>query len=119
MCIRDSGQLVGEHLGGYTAFALEITSFVHRDAENLLAVRLDTREDPALPPFGFVIDYLTYGGLYREVWLETTAATRVTDLFVHTPTLTEAAVSVTTDAPEKAAVLRVSLCAPCLLYTSG
>ena len=36
----------------------------------------------------------------------------MTDLFVHTPTLTEAAVSVTTDAPEKAAVLRVSLCAP-------
>ena len=107
-----NGQLVGEHLGGYTAFALEITNFVHRDAENLLAVRLDTREDPALPPFGFVIDYLTYGGLYREVWLETTAATCVTDLFVHTPTLTEAAVSVTTDATEKAAVLRVSLCAP-------
>ena len=107
-----NGQLVGEHLGGYTAFALEITNFVHRDAENLLAVRLDTREDTALPPFGFVIDYLTYGGLYREVWLETTAATCVTDLFVHTPTLTEAAVSVTTDAPEKAAVLRVSLCAP-------
>ena len=107
-----NGQLVGEHLGGYTAFTLEITDFVRRDAENLLAVRLDTREDPALPPFGFVIDYLTYGGLYREVWLETSAETRVTDLFVHTPTLTEAAVAVTVDAPEKAAVLRVSLCAP-------
>ena len=107
-----NGQLVGEHLGGYTAFTLEITDFVRRDAENLLAVRLDTREDPALPPFGFVIDYLTYGGLCREVWLETSAETRVTDLFVHTPALTEAAVAVTVDAPEKAAVLRVSLCAP-------
>ena len=107
-----NGQLVGEHLGGYTAFTLEITDFVRRNAENLLAVRLDTREDPALPPFGFVIDYLTYGGLYREVWLEASAETRVTDLFVYTPTLTEAAVAVTVDAPEKAAVLRVSLCAP-------
>ena len=107
-----NGQLVGEHLGGYTAFTLEITDFVRRDAENLLAVRLDTREDPALPPFGFVIDYLTYGGLYREVWLEASAETRVTDLFVHTPALTEAAVAVTVDAPEKAAVLRVRLCAP-------
>ncbi|MBD8953105.1 MAG: glycoside hydrolase family 2 protein [Subdoligranulum sp.] len=107
-----NGQLVGEHLGGYTAFTLEITDFVRRNAENLLAVRLDTCEDPALPPFGFVIDYLTYGGLYREVWLETSAETRVTDLFVHTPALTEAAVAVTVDAPEKAAVLRVRLCAP-------
>lgn len=31
-----------------------------------LAGKLDTSENPAVPPFGFVVDYLTYGGLYRE-----------------------------------------------------
>lgn len=66
-----NGQLAGQHQGGYTGFTIEITDLVHRGTENLLAVRLDTREDPSLPPFGFVVDYLTYGGLYREVWLET------------------------------------------------
>ena len=66
-----NGQLAGQHQGGYTGFTIEITDLVRRGEENLLAVRLDTREDPSLPPFGFVIDYLTYGGLYREVWLET------------------------------------------------
>lgn len=85
-----NGQLAGQHQGGYTGFTIEITDLVHRGTENLLAVRLDTREDPSLPPFGFVIDYLTYGGLYREVWLETSPQSRVSDLFVYTPTLTEA-----------------------------
>ena len=85
-----NGQPAGQHQGGYTGFTIEITDLVRRGEENLLAVRLDTREDPSLPPFGFVIDYLTYGGLYREVWLETSPQSRVSDLFVYTPTLTEA-----------------------------
>lgn len=105
-----NGQLAGQHQGGYTGFTIEITDLVRRGEENLLAVRLDTREDPSLPPFGFVIDYLTYGGLYREVWLETSPQSRVSDLFVYTPTLTEAAVQLTVEAPEKAAALRVRLC---------
>ena len=52
-----------------------------REGENLLTVQLDTREDPTIPPFGFVIDYLTYGGLYREVWLKASAESRL-DRFV-------------------------------------
>ena len=82
-----NGKKAGEHRGGYTAFTLEITDMVHPGEGNLLSVRLDTREDPTLPPFGFVIDYLTYGGLYREVWLETSAKCRMEDLFVYTPSL--------------------------------
>ena len=105
-----NGQPAGQHQGGYTGFTIEITDLVRRGEENLLAVRLDTREDPSLPPFGFVIDYLTYGGLYREVWLETSPQSRVSKLFVYTPTLTEAAVQLTVEAPEKATALRVRLC---------
>ena len=50
-----------------------------------LAVKLDTRENPAIPPFGFVIDYLTYGGLYREVWLDLREESYIYDVFVTTP----------------------------------
>ena len=63
--VRVNGRVAGQHRGGYTGFAVEITDLVDREGENLLTVQLDTREDPAIPPFGFVIDYLTYGGLYR------------------------------------------------------
>ena len=79
-----------------------------REGENLLTVQLDTREDPAIPPFGFVIDYLTYGGLYREVWLEATAESRLTDLFVYTPTLQEAVVQWTAELTPAAAAVPAS-----------
>ncbi len=92
-----NGKPAGEHRGGYTGFEIEITNLVDREGENLLTLKLDSREDPAVPPFGFVIDYLTYGGLYREVWLESSAESRVTDLFVYTPTLKTAKVQWTAE----------------------
>ena len=57
-----------------------------------MAVKLDSREDGAIPPFGFVIDYLTYGGLYREAWLDVRERSYIEDVFVTTPTLTTARV---------------------------
>ena len=32
-------------------------------------MKVDSREDLNIPPFGYVIDYMTYGGIYRDVWL--------------------------------------------------
>ena len=65
-----NGAQVGHHACGYTAFTVDITEQVVFGAENTVDVRLDTRESLNIPPFGFVIDYLCYGGLYREVTLE-------------------------------------------------
>ena len=80
-----NGIHVGSHRCGYTAFRLEITDYARFGGEIDLAVKLDTRENPAIPPFGFVIDYLTYGGLYREVWLDLREESYITDVFVTTP----------------------------------
>ena len=107
--VRVNGRVAGQHRGGYTGFTVEITDLVDREGENLLTVQLDTREDPTIPPFGFVIDYLTYGGLYREVWLEATAESRLTDLFVYTPTLQEAVVQWTAELTPAAAAVRIRL----------
>ena len=65
-----NGERVGYHACGYTAFYVDITDLVRLGGENVIDVRLDTRESLNIPPFGFVIDYLCYGGLYREVTLE-------------------------------------------------
>ena len=65
-----NGVKCAEHRCGYTAFRAEITDYVNFGGDNTICVRLDCTENPAVPPFGFVIDYLTYGGLYREVWLD-------------------------------------------------
>lgn len=80
-----NGIHAGSHRCGYTAFRLEITDYARFGGEIDLAVKLDTRENPAIPPFGFVIDYLTYGGLYREVWLDVREESYITDVFVTTP----------------------------------
>lgn len=98
-----NGCSAATHYGGYTAFRVEITELVH-EGENLISVRLDSTENPALPPFGFVIDYLTYGGLYREVWLDVREKEYISDIFVTTPTLITASVLVSTDGVEKAPV---------------
>lgn len=65
-----NGEQVGDHSCGYTAFTVDITDHVSFGGENVIDVRLDTRESLNIPPFGFVIDYLCYGGLYREVTLQ-------------------------------------------------
>ena len=83
-----NGRELTTHRTGYTAFRVEITHEVNWDGENLLAVKLDTTENPQVPPFGFAIDYLTYGGLYREVWLDVREQSFLEDLYVTTPTLT-------------------------------
>ena len=88
-----NGEKIAEHACGYTAFRVEITSFVRYGMENLLAVRLDTTENPAVPPFGFVLDYLAYGGLYREVWLDVRGADVIEDVFVITPSLGRAEIT--------------------------
>ena len=83
-----NGKELAHHRTGYTAFRVDITAEAKLGEENFLAVRLDTTENPEIPPFGFVVDYLTYGGLYREVWLDVRERSYIEDLFVTTPTLT-------------------------------
>ena len=56
------------HADGYTPFEARMTGLLS-SGENTLTVRIDGSENPEIPPFGGVIDYLTYAGLYREAWL--------------------------------------------------
>ena len=83
------------HRCGYTAFRVDITDQVRYGADNIIALKLDTTENPAVPPFGFVIDYLTYGGIYREVWLESKNERHIADIYLTTPNLNQLNVQVT------------------------
>lgn len=64
-----NGILLGEYKGGFTPFSFELTPHLRSDAENVLVVQLDSTERADIPPFGFEIDYMTFGGIYREVSL--------------------------------------------------
>lgn len=77
-----NGVRLGEYKGGYTPFSFELTSHLDFDGENLLAVDVDSTERPDIPPFGYEIDYLTFGGIYREVALRVVPATFIENIFV-------------------------------------
>ena len=83
-----NGQRIGEHLGGYISFSMEITSAL-QPGENLLTVYVDSRERKDIPPYGHLVDYLTFGGIYREVFLREVHPTHIEHLFIRTPHVPE------------------------------
>lgn len=72
---------LGEYKGGFTPFSFELTPHVDFDNDNFLAVEVDSRERPDIPPFGFEVDYLTFGGIYREVSLRVVSLTFIENIF--------------------------------------
>ena len=92
-----NGKELYVHSCGYTAFIVELTDNILFDQENVLTVKVDSHESLNTPPFGFVIDYLTYGGIYRDVWLYDKPSYFIKDVFVTTKTLDTVSVSIQTD----------------------
>src|SRR5271154_2233713 len=76
-----NGAKLGEYKGGYTPFSFELTPHIDFDGDNLLAVDLDSTERADIPPFGYQIDYLTFGGIYREVALRIVPQTFIENIF--------------------------------------
>lgn len=64
-----NGHKLGEYRGGYTPFSFELTPHLNWGRDNVLAVEVDSTERKDIPPFGYQIDYLTFGGIYRDVQL--------------------------------------------------
>jgi beta-galactosidase len=84
------GVRIGKHEGGYTAFTFDLEPHLDFDKENpehILIVEVDSRESNNLPPFGNLIDYMTYGGIYREVYLEVKDKIAIEEVFLMTKEL--------------------------------
>lgn len=76
-----NGEKIGEHYSGYTAFTLELTGSLRIGEDNVLTVKLDSRESLNIPPFGNVIDYMTFGGIYRDVYIDIKEKTYISNVF--------------------------------------
>ena len=75
-----NGELVGEHEGGFTPFAFEVTKLVRAGA-NQVTVGVDSVvTDKSVPPP--VTDWENYGGITRDIRLIETPATFVDDAWV-------------------------------------
>src|SRR5580698_3426433 len=99
-----NGTRLGEYKGGFTPFSFELTDHVHWNAENVLVVQVDSTERADIPPFGYQIDYLTFGGIYREVALRIVPQIFLENIFARPK-------DVLTDTP--------SLDVQCFLQSSG
>ena len=79
-----NGAEILRHADGYTPFGARLTGLM-RAGENVLTVVIDGSENPEIPPFGGQIDYLTYAGNYREVWLQVTSPVSISGVKTETP----------------------------------
>ncbi|MGO7200838.1 sugar-binding domain-containing protein, partial [Rhizobium ruizarguesonis] len=97
-----NGQEIIAHKDGYTPFEARLTDKLVK-GENLVTVKIDGSENPDIPPFGGRIDYLTYAGIYRDVWLKVTDPVSIRNLKIETTDVL---------GPEKSATIRVDIANP-------
>ncbi|MEI6054492.1 MAG: glycoside hydrolase family 2 TIM barrel-domain containing protein [Lentisphaerota bacterium] len=79
-----NGMLLGEHKGGYTEFDVLLNKAAKFGEHNELVVVVDSTERKDIPPFGGQIDYLTYGGIYREVQVKFLPQIHISNIFCKT-----------------------------------
>ncbi len=64
-----NGRHVGQHTGGYTSFAFDVTDAVEFGKANVVTVKVDDVLSPFIAP-AEERNVANYGGIYRSVWLE-------------------------------------------------
>lgn len=93
-----NNQKVANHLGGYTAFTIDATSYLKFGEHNTIAIKADNSKLDIPPLSG---DFSIFGGIYRDVWLITTEKQHIDMLnagsggiFVETPTVSNESATV-------------------------
>ncbi len=75
-----NGEKLITHVGGYLPFTVNLTERLKWDAPNELVVRLDNRDNPVTGPKPLKdLDFNTYGGIYRHVYLQINNDLHITD----------------------------------------
>ncbi len=74
-----NGKHVGKFMGGYTGFCTNLTPYLKRAGENVLALRVTNQHNPDVLPGLDFPDYNLYGGIYREIGLSITAPLHIPD----------------------------------------
>lgn len=78
-----NGKDVGGHIGGYIGFTIDITDAILA-GNNEILVRVDNGYDPEIIP-SQKSDFFIFGGITRDVWLQTLPAQHLANLKITTP----------------------------------
>ncbi|MGY8910349.1 MAG: glycoside hydrolase family 2 protein [Flavobacteriales bacterium] len=69
-----------KHQGGYLPFVIDFTEVADFENENTIAVKLNNEDNPVTGPKPLkTLDFNTYGGIYRNVWLIAKNSLHITD----------------------------------------
>ncbi|WP_339659315.1 glycoside hydrolase family 2 TIM barrel-domain containing protein [uncultured Polaribacter sp.] len=82
-----NGTKVGTHIGGYIGFTIDISDAL-KSGENEIIVRVDNSYDPEVIP-SQQSDFFIYGGITRDVWLQSKPKTHLANLKYTTPKVSE------------------------------
>jgi len=93
-----NGKHVGTHIAYISPFKYDITKFVQAGKKARIVVRVDARWNKDIDPLIGCFDtldflFVTWGGIYRDVTLETTSGRWIEDVFV-APQVTQRSASV-------------------------
>ena len=78
-----NGNKVGSHIGGYIGFTVDISGAI-KNGDNEILVRADNSYDPEIIP-SQKSDFFIFGGITRDVWLQTKPKTHLSNLKYTTP----------------------------------
>ena len=78
-----NGKEAGGHIGGYIGFTIDITNFVTA-GDNEILVRVDNSFNIEIIP-SQKSDFTIYGGITRDVWLESTLKNHIDNFKITTP----------------------------------
>lgn len=79
-----NGDHVGNHIGGYIGFEMDISEQLQAGRENTLMVRVSNAYNPDIIP-SEKSDFVVHGGLSRDVWLKVLPEVHVGRLQIDTP----------------------------------
>lgn len=82
-----NGKFAGKHIGGYVGFDIDITSYI-KQGNNLLQIKVDNSFDQNLIP-SQKSDFLLYGGISRNVWLNIFPKNYIQQVLIQTPKVSE------------------------------
>ena len=75
-----NGTKLIKHQGGYLPFVVDFSEVANFDAKNIIAVKLNNKDNPITGPKPLEkLDFNTYGGMYRNVWLVAKNQLYITD----------------------------------------
>jgi beta-galactosidase len=87
-------KLVGNHIGGSTAFSFDITKYIQVGKPNLFAIKVDNSYNENIPPL--TADYTFFGGINRPISLSFVSPIHISNddfassgIYIKTPKVSE------------------------------